>query len=159
VPVATREQRATAEVLVALDDVRERLSELAEPRGTQRPRAEMLRAVEDISEAVARLEAEVARGTGLSVEAAAQYLDVSAPTVRAWTQRGVLERKPGSKPMQIDRDSVRRVHRALGELRSRGQDRDWLATLVDYLHDVSDRRSESVRTGLDDLARGDLEPA
>ncbi len=157
--MATREQRATAEVLVELDDVRERLSELAEPRGAQRSRAEMLRAVEDISDAVARLEAEVARGTGLSVEAAAQYLDVSAPTVRAWTQRGVLERKPGSKPLQIDRESARRVHRALGELRARGQDRDWLAALVDYLHDVSDRRSESVRTGLDELARGDLEPA
>jgi len=79
--MATREQRATAEVLVELDDVRERLSELAEPRGAQRSRAEVLRAVEDISEAVNRLEAEVARGTGLSVEAAAQYLDVSTGTV------------------------------------------------------------------------------
>jgi DNA-binding transcriptional regulator YiaG len=157
--MATREQRATAEVLVGLDDLRERLSELAEPQATQRSRAEVLRAVEDISEAVNRLEVEVARGTGLSVEAAAQYLDVSAPTVRAWAQRGVLERKSGSKPMQIDRESARRVHRALGELRARGQDRDWLAALTDYLHDASDRRSESVRRGLDELARGDFEPA
>jgi transposase len=157
--MATREQRATAEVLVGLDDVRDRLSELAEPRGAKRSRSEMLRVVEDISEAVDRLEAEVARGTGLSVEAAAQYLDVSAPTVRAWMQRGVLERKPGSKPLQIDRESARRAHRALGELRTRGQDRDWLTALVDQLHDTSDRRSESVRTGLDELARGELEPA
>ena len=117
------------------------------------------RTVEDISAAVARLEAEVARGTGLSVEAAARYLDVSAPTVRVWTQLGVLERKPGSKPVQIDRDSARRVHRALGELRTCGQDRDWLAALVDYLHDKRDRRSESVRRGLEELARGELEPA
>jgi excisionase family DNA binding protein len=157
--MATREQRATAEILVGLDDVRDRLSELAEPRGAKRSRAEMLRAVDDIAEAVQRLEAEVARGTGLSVEAAAQYLDVSAPTVRAWVQRGVLERKPASKPVQIDRGSARRVHRALGELRARGQDRDWLAALVDHLHDVSDRRSESVRRGLDELARGELESA
>ena len=157
--MATREQRATAEVLVELDDVRERLTELAEPRRARRSRAEVLRAVEDLSEAVNRLETEVARGTGLSVDAAAQYLDVSAPTVRAWTQRGVLERKPDSKPLQIDRDSARRVHRALGELRARGQDRDWLATLVDHLHDASDRHSESVRKGLDELARGDIEPA
>jgi predicted transcriptional regulator len=157
--MATREQRATAEVLVGLDDVRDRLSELAEPRSATRSRAEVLRAVEDISEAVGRLEAEVARGTGLSVEATAQYLDVSAPTVRAWAHRGVLERKTGSKPLQIDRDSVRRVHRALAELRARGQDRDWLAALTDYLHDTSDRRSESVRKGLDELARGELEPA
>ena len=31
--------------------------------------------------------------------------------------------------------------------------------LVDYLHDSRDRRSESVRKGLDELARGELEPA
>jgi transposase len=162
--MATREQRATAEVLVGLDDVRERLSELASTpprrtRGGQPSRAEMLRAVEEISEAADRLEAEVARGTGLSVDAAAHYLDVSAPTVRAWMQRGVLERKPGSKPAQIDRESARRVHRALAELRARGQDRDWLAALVDHLHDTRDRRSASVRKGLDELARGEVEPA
>lgn len=71
----------------------------------------------------------------------------------------MLERKPSSKPLQIDRDSARRVQRALGELRARGQDRDWLADLVDYLHDESDRQSESVRRGLEELARGELEPA
>lgn len=106
-----------------------------------------------------RLEAEVAQGTGLSVDAAAHYLGVSAPTVRAWMERGVLERKPGSKPAQIDRESARRLHRALAELRTRGQDRDWLAALVDYLHDTRDRRSKSVRKGLEELKRGELEPA
>jgi transposase len=157
--MATREQRVTAEVLVGLDDVRDRLGELATRRDAHHARAALLRVVEEISAAASRLEAEVARGTGLSVDAAARYLDVSAPTVRAWAQRGVLERKPGSKPLQIDRDSVRRVHRALGELRARGQDRDWMAALVAYLHDASDRRSESVRRGLEELARGELEPA
>lgn len=47
----------------------------------------------------------------------------------------------------------------LAELHARGQDKEWLATLVDYLHDMRDRRSEGVRTGLDKLARGGLEPA
>jgi transposase len=158
--MATREQRAAAEVLVGLDDVRDRLAQLVgSTSGGRRSGQEVQRAVEEITEAVDRLEAEVARGTGLSVEAAAQYLDVSGPTVRAWMDRGVLARRAGSKPTQIDRESARRVHRALGELRARGQDRDWLAALVDYLHDTRDRRSESVRKGLDELARGDLEPA
>jgi len=49
--------------------------------------------------------------------------------------------------------------RAAEELRTRGQDRDWLAAFVDYLHDANDRRSDSVRRGLDELARGELEPA
>ena len=157
--MTTREERVTAEVLVGLVDVCDRLRDVAEERDAHRLSAALRHAVEDISAAVARLEAEVARGTGLSVEAAARYLGVAAPTVRAWTERGVLERKPSSKPLQIDRDSARRVQRALGELRARGQGRDWLAALVDYLHDTGDRRSESVRRGLEELARGELEPA
>jgi len=51
------------------------------------------------------------------------------------------------------------VLRTVKELRARGEDRDWLATLADYLHDASDRRSDSVRRGLEELARGELEPA
>jgi hypothetical protein len=49
--------------------------------------------------------------------------------------------------------------RTVEELRTRGQDHDWLAAFVDYLHDANDRRSDSVRRGLDELARGELEPA
>jgi hypothetical protein len=49
--------------------------------------------------------------------------------------------------------------RAAEELHARGQDRDWLAALADYLHDANDRRSDSVRQGLNELARGELEPA
>ena len=159
--MTTREQRVTAQALVGLDDERDQLNVMAAPttKGRQLPREELLRAVAGLSEELDRLEAEVARGTGLSVDAAAQYLEVSAPTVRAWMRRGVLERKAGSKPAQIDRDSARRVHRAITELRARGQDRDWLAALVDYLHDMRDRRSESVRKGLEELARGEVEPA
>jgi hypothetical protein len=51
------------------------------------------------------------------------------------------------------------VLRAVEELHLRGQDRDWLAALVDYLHDANDRRSDSVCRGLRELARGELEPA
>lgn len=98
-------------------------------------------------------------GGGLSVEVAARYLDVSAPTVRAWMERGVLERSPGSKPAQIDRESAQRVHRVLAELRVRGQDCDWLTALVDHLHDTRDRRSASVREGLAELRRGEVESA
>ncbi len=158
--MATREQRATAEALVWLDDVRDQLSELVVPaQGKQWPREKLMRAAAGLAEAAELLETDVARGTGLSVDAAAEYLDVSAPTVREWMRRGVLERKADTKPAQIDRESARTVHRALAELRACGQDRDWLTALVDYLHDARDRRSESVRKGLDELARGELEPA
>jgi hypothetical protein len=89
--MAKREQRADAEVALGLEDLRDRLCELAAGRGTTLPPAAALRAVQ--------------------------------------------------------------------ELRTRGQDRDWLAALADYLHDANDRRSDSVRRGVDELARGELEPA
>lgn len=60
--MATREQRVTAEVLVRLDDVRDRLAELAAQRAAHHAHAALRDAVEDISAAVARLEAEVGVG-------------------------------------------------------------------------------------------------
>jgi len=51
------------------------------------------------------------------------------------------------------------VLHALEELRRHSEDQDWLAGLADYLHDANDRQSDSVRRGLDELARGELEPA
>lgn len=95
----------------------------------------------------------------MTIATAAHYLGISEPTVRAWVGRGALERAPGGGPVRIGRDSARRVGRGLVELRARAHDRDWLAALADYLHDESDRRSEPVRKGLDELARGELEPA
>ena len=89
--MATRKQRADAEVVLGLEDLCDRLRELAAERGAALPQPAAIRAVE--------------------------------------------------------------------ELRTRGQDRDWLAAFVDYLHDANDRRSDSVRRGLDELARGELEPA
>jgi hypothetical protein len=90
--MAKGEQRANAEAGVGLEDVRDRLHELAAGRGETLP---------------------------------------PPPTV---------------------------LH-AVEELRTRGQDHDWLAALIDYLHDAHDRRSDSVREGLDELARGEHEPA
>ncbi len=51
------------------------------------------------------------------------------------------------------------MSRALDELRERGQDRDWLEALLDYLHDLQTRRSPAIEDGLQQLKRGELEPA
>lgn len=56
-------------------------------------------------------------------------------------------------------ESLRRVGRALDELRERGQDRDWLEALLDYLHDLQTRRSPTLEEGLQQLGRGELELA
>ena len=51
------------------------------------------------------------------------------------------------------------VSRALTELRERGQDRDWLQAVVEYLHDREARESDALRKGISQLQRGQLEPA
>jgi predicted RNA-binding protein with EMAP domain len=66
---------------------------------------------------------------------------------------------PDAKPTLVERESLRQVHRLLDELRERGQDRDWLRTFVDYVHDMALRRSPEVRGGIEQMERGELEPA
>jgi hypothetical protein len=101
----------------------------------------------------------VARVDDVPVSLAADYLGVSAPTVRSWVKRGVLEPAPNSKPLRVGAASLQRVRHSLDELRARGQDGDWLASLTDYLDDIADRRSAPVQQGLKELERGKLEPA
>ena len=96
---------------------------------------------------------------GVSVATASQRLGVSEPTIRSWVKRGALMAVRGSRPVQIEPESLHRVDRALAELRERGQDRDWLQALVDYLHDREARDSGALQEGLAQLKRGRLEPA
>jgi DNA-binding transcriptional MerR regulator len=157
-----REQRAAAAALVELDDVRDRLTDvLADQRTPDAAylREELKRAMGELEALGQRLENEIASGTGLSIEAAARYIGVSAQTVRTWTARGVCKPMQATKPTQIERESARRVHRALAQLREHGQNRDWLSALIDMLHDTADARSATVRKGLEELARGETEAA
>lgn len=96
---------------------------------------------------------------GVSVAAASEQLGVSEPTIRSWAKRGALRTAPKVSPMQIELTSLHRVSRALAELRERGQDRDWLQSLVDYLHDREALESAALQEGLSQLKRGELEPA
>lgn len=96
---------------------------------------------------------------GVSVAAASEQLGVSEPTIRSWVKRGALSAVPKASPMQIEPESLHRVSRALAELRERGQDRDWLQAVIDYLHDREARKSGTVQKGIAQLKHGHLEPA
>lgn len=145
---------------VELQDAAERLrggSGEAAPAG---PSSEQIReALRLISDVLTRLRDQSGGALGIPVEAAADYLQVSAPTVRSWLARGVLEEMAGSRPKQVDPASLRLVGHAVVELRARGQDRDWLRSLVDLLHDRAHVGGEGVARGLEEFARGELEPA
>ena len=115
-------------------------------------------AIQAMQEAHRTLEG-IGHAAGVPVAHAARRLGVSVPTVRSWIARGALAAIDGSSPVEIEPQSLRSVGRALDELRERGQDRDWLQALVDYLDDRKARQSPALREGLAQLARGELEPA
>lgn len=166
-----RDQHQVAFAVVELEDAVDELRSSADAvpgRGADAPAlVEQLRAqreaisaaLELVRGASARLEQRVAASPGLPVAETAEYLGVSEPTVRAWLERGVLERLEGAKPVLVRRDSVRRAGRLLQELRARGQDRDWMQALVDLLHDKAETQRPEIKQGLDELRRGKLEPA
>ena len=155
-----REQQQVAYAVVELQDIQDELREAApQPADAGKDSDAISVAVDRLEEAVQRLDRAVPNARGLPVAEAAEYLGVSEPTIRAWLDRSVLGAVAGAKPVLVERSSLRRVHRAVGELRRRGQDRDWLRALVDVLHDHAERERPEIAAGVDELARGELEPA
>lgn len=146
-----------AVALVELNDARDGLRSAA--RKSRSNGQELERARECLDAAVRRLEKQLGSARGVAVSDAARYLSVSAPTVRAWLKRGLLEPVPKTKPVRVAGGSLRRTDRVLAEFRRRGKDRDWLRAMVDYVHDAADRERPRVRRGLDELRRRETEPA
>ena len=142
-----RDAQSVTMALISLDDARDALVS-----GSQDA------AIRAMEEAQQTLEG-IGHAAGVPVAHAARRLGVSVPTVRLWIARGALSAIKGSSPVEIEPESLRSVSRALDELRERGQDREWLAALVDYLDDREARRSPALKAGLEQLARGELEPA
>ena len=140
-----RDAQSVTMALISLDDARDALVS-----GSQDA------AIRAMEEAHQTLEG-IGHAAGVPVAHAARRLGVSVP--RLWIARGALSAIKGSSPVEIEPESLRSVSRALDELRERGQDREWLAALVDYLDDREARRSPALKAGLEQLARGELEPA
>jgi excisionase family DNA binding protein len=145
-----RESQQVAYAVVELRDARDELA------ASDHDVSNTLKRIDD---ALARLDGVASVPPGLPVAEAAAYLEVSEPTVRDWLKRGALQRVPDAKPVLVERESLRRVHRLLAELRERGKDRDWLRTFVDYMQDLAVIRSPEVQQGLADIEAGRLEPA
>jgi excisionase family DNA binding protein len=156
-----RERQQVAYAVVELKDAQDELRALApnHEQAAQRELEAVSSALRLLEDAVARLDHPTAGSSGLPVAQAADYLGVSEPTVRAWLKRGVLHRVPHAKPVLIERSSLRSAHRAIAELRSAGQDRDWLRALVDLLHDRAEQQRPEVLRGIEEMKHGELEPA
>ena len=145
-----RERQQVAYAVVELEDARDELAASGQ---------DVSSALKRIEDAVQRLDRVSLVAPGLPVSEAAAYLKVSEPTIRDWLKRGVLSAVPDAKPVLIERATLRRTHRALEELRERGQDREWLRAFVDYVHDLAVIRSPEVQRGLAEMEAGHIEPA
>ncbi len=96
------------------------------------------------------------RDQGAKVSEAAQVLDISQPTVRAWLDAGILTAVAGTKPVRVDVLSLAEVKRALDLLREHGHDRDLLISVMRILRDRSALAGSE--EGFSDLAAGRLVP-
>jgi DNA-binding transcriptional ArsR family regulator len=141
-----REAQEITMAMVAIQDARRAVAIGAD--------AEALAALED---AAARLHS-VPHTRGIPVAQAARRLEVSQPTVRAWLDRGVLVAVTDARPDEVEIESLRLVMDALADLRARGRDRDWVEHLATYLRSA-EPRSDALKEGLEQLRRGELEPA
>lgn len=111
-------------------------------------------------EARRRLEALRARlvrwNPSVRLSVAADLLDLSLPTIRAWMEQGPLEEVPRSSPRRVTFESVIAVRPVLRDLRELGQDRNLLATVSARLEDERDLADPELRQSLDQMRRGEL---
>lgn len=88
---------------------------------------------------------------GVPVSVAAGVLGLSAQSVRAWLDAGVLEAVPGSQPLQVTTPRLVLVVSLLHRLRRAGRDRDLLRAVVDRLEDDRVRQGQVEAFSAEDL--------
>jgi hypothetical protein len=94
-----------------------------------------------------------ARDKGAKVSEVAVILGLSAPTVRAWIEAGVLGSVPG-RPIRVEVVSLAAVKRAVDEIRSYSDDRHLLADVARLLRDRAVFVGADVEGGIEDLRGG-----
>lgn len=94
------------------------------------------------------------RDRGAKVLEAAQVLGVSAPTVRAWIEAGLLVPVDGPGPVRVGVMSLALAKQVVDELRQERNDRHLLADVLRVLRDRGVLAGEDAARGRDDLAAG-----
>jgi DNA-binding transcriptional MerR regulator len=137
-------QRRMVATLVGIDDA---TGALGEVESLDDP-GEIRRIVKVAERTLAELEQRLAEDAAVEVSQAAKILDVSPPTIRAWTKRGILEPLPGRSPMAVTFESLRRTRRLLAELREQGGDREYVQRLLDTALDRRELSRPEAARGL-----------
>ena len=97
-----------------------------------------------------------ARDGGVKVSDAADILDVSAPTVRAWIDAGVLATVAGRSPLRVGVTSLAATKRAVDTIRQGKDDRHLLVDVLRMLRDRAVISGQDAGEGMEDLRAGRL---
>lgn len=87
------------------------------------------------------------------LQIAHELLGVSVPTIRAWAEVGLLERKEG-RPARVGLREVLVLEPIVKDLRKRGRDRDLLEAVRQRLEDEALRSERELETALDQMRSG-----
>jgi hypothetical protein len=93
---------------------------------------------------------------GVTVEQAAERLEITAPTVRKWLKEGLLQRSEGRKPVEVDPRSLIELQRVLTTVRDSYPARQWSKALAAYLHDRDLQSQTWVTRGRGEFERGEF---
>jgi transposase-like protein len=93
---------------------------------------------------------------GVTVDQAAERLDVTAPTVRKWLKEGLLRRVEGRKPVEVDPHSLIELQRVLAGVREIFPARQWSKALAAYLHDRDLQSQAWFVKGRQEFERGEF---
>ncbi len=115
---------------------------------------EAVEALCEVEQALGRILDVLPSSVGLSVEQAAERLEVSPPTVRKWLELGLLKRVDGRKPIKVSDESVAALQEVFSRVRAAFPERAWTAALAAYLHDRALLSSGWVQRGLEDAKAG-----
>jgi DNA-binding transcriptional MerR regulator len=98
----------------------------------------------------------LADAPSVRLSVASEMLNLSIPTIRAWTDRGLLDEIPDTSPRRVSLGSVLEVRPVVRELRDLGRDRNLLEAVLARVEDDQVLSDHRVRRSLDEMARGEL---
>jgi len=113
----------------------EQASISASPDSSGVPQAEVGELLERLARLTQRILQTLDAPIGVTVDQAAERLDVTTPTVRKWLKEGLLRRVADRKPVEVDPRSLIELQRVLTGVRDSFPARQWSKALAAYLHD------------------------
>jgi hypothetical protein len=147
VPKPRQLQRITAlahldaeELRIEIENERATIEASSESQGL--PVGELSALLDGLARRTQRLLRTLDVPIGVTVDQAAEWLEVTKPTVRKWLKEGLLRRITGRKPVEIDPRSLIELQRVLSTVKASFPARQWSKALTAYLHD-SDLQSQA----------------